>query len=410
MALAINKTRGAAIVLLAMLFVQIPLGHSSTSKSHVNVYHILLLLMPVLYIPAARYLKLNPATAFIATMTATAIAASATYGGGVRSTLILFVAASYFLGVVFGRKLQDVELRKIFIWMLGCCLTFVILRDLVYAGSLGAVYARTEGASSILYMSTGGRNIEASLLALLSILLLGTRVYPIAAGIALLTSGMMLSRAGLVGAAVSIGIACWRARKSRHYYFFNFFGVAMGVLLVGLVLSSVIDIPVLDRFNLNAETQLEHKNVGRLALWTTAGTALHQNVLGYGVGNGVPVMEQLSGLTFVENNVHNIYLQFLLEGGVQSLLLFLLMAAQILFSRTEGQQRNIKFFLLCYLMLAFIEFSGYEAYFWFFVGMFYARHDLRKIRLRDEAKERMKVRANVLKNRDTLPAPDPTHA
>ncbi|MDR6641215.1 MULTISPECIES: O-antigen ligase family protein [Rhodanobacteraceae] len=410
MALAINKTRGAAIVLLAMLFVQIPLGHSTTSKSHVNVYHLLLLLMPVLYIPAARYLKLNPATAFIATMTATAIAASATYGGGVRSTLILFVAASYFLGVVFGRKLQDIELRKIFIWMLGCCLTFVILRDLVYAGSLGAVYARTEGASSILYMSTGGRNIEASLLALLSILLLGTRVYPIAAGIALLTSGMMLSRAGLVGAAVSIGIACWRARKSRHYYFFNFFGIAMGVLLVGLVLSSVIDIPVLDRFNLNAETQLAHKNVGRLALWTTAGTALHQNILGYGVGNGVPVMEQLSGLTFVENNVHNIYLQFLLEGGVQSLLLFLLMAAQILFTRTEGQQRNIKFFLLCYLMLAFIEFSGYEAYFWFFVGMFYARHDLRKIRLREEAKERMKIRANVLKHRDTLPAPDPNHA
>ncbi|WP_036113390.1 MULTISPECIES: O-antigen ligase family protein [Luteibacter] len=410
MALAINKTRGAAIVLLAMLFVQIPLGHSTTSKSHVNVYHLLLLLMPVLYIPAARYLKLNPATAFIATMTATAIAASATYGGGVRSTLILFVAASYFLGVVFGRKLHDIELRKIFIWMLGCCLTFVILRDLVYAGSLGAVYARTEGASSILYMSTGGRNIEASLLALLSILLLGTRVYPIAAGIALLTSGMMLSRAGLVGAAVSIGIACWRARKSRHYYFFNFFGIAMGVLLVGLVLSSVIDIPVLDRFNLNAETQLAHKNVGRLALWTTAGTALHQNILGYGVGNGVPVMEQLSGLTFVENNVHNIYLQFLLEGGVQSLLLFLLMAAQILFTRTEGQQRNIKFFLLCYLMLAFIEFSGYEAYFWFFVGMFYARHDLRKIRLREEAKERMKIRANVLKHRDTLPAPDPNHA
>ncbi|SKB74934.1 O-antigen ligase family protein [Luteibacter sp. 22Crub2.1] len=410
MALAINKTRGAAIVLLAMLFVQIPLGHSTTSKSHVNVYHLLLLLMPVLYIPAARYLKLNPATAFIATMTATAIAASATYGGGVRSTLILFVAASYFLGVVFGRKLQDIELRKIFIWMLGCCLTFVVLRDLVYAGSLGAVYARTEGASSILYMSTGGRNIEASLLALLSILLLGTRVYPIAAGIALLTSGMMLSRAGLVGAAVSIGIACWRARKSRHYYFFNFFGIAMGVLLVGLVLSSVIDIPVLDRFNLNAETQLAHKNVGRLALWTTAGTALHQNILGYGVGNGVPVMEQLSGLTFVENNVHNIYLQFLLEGGVQSLLLFLLMAAQILFTRTEGQQRNIKFFLLCYLMLAFIEFSGYEAYFWFFVGMFYARHDLRKIRLREEAKERMKIRANVLKHRDTLPAPDSNHA
>ena len=407
----INKTRAAAITLMAMLFVQIPLGHSTTSKSHVNVYHILLLLMPMLYLPVARYLKLNPGTAFIAAMIATSLAAAATYGGGLRSTLILFVAASYFLGVVFGRKLADMELRRIFIGMLGCCLTFLILRDIVYAGQLGAVYARSEGASGVLYMSTGGRNIEASLLALLSILLLGTRVYPIAAAIAVLTSATMLSRAGLVGAAVSIGIAAYRTRKTRHYYLYSFLGVAMVVLVGGLVLSSVIDIPVLDRFNLQAETQLEHKNVGRLALWTSAGTALTRNLLGYGVGNGVPVMEQISGLTFVENNVHNIYLQFLLEGGVQSLLLFLVMAAHIVFTPAEGQQRNIKAFLLCYLMLAFIEFSGYEAYFWFFLGMFYARNDMRRVQMRSDAAEKARLaRTRWLKPKPTQPEPDATHA
>lgn len=384
--MVIHRTRAAAVALMAMIFVQVPLTHSAASKSHVNVYHLLLLALPVLYLPAARYLKVNPATAFIATMIATSAAAGATYGGGLRSTLLVFVAASYFLGVVFGRKLADVDLRRIFVWILGCCIAFILVRDAVYAGSLGAVYARSEGASGILYMSTGGRNIEASLLALLSILLLGTRAYPIAAGIALLTSGMMLSRAGLVGAAVSIGIAAWRARKTRHYYLYTFLGVAMVVLMAGLVVSSVIDIPVLDRFNLQAETQLEHKNVGRLALWNTAGLALDHNLFGYGVGNGVPVMEDLSGLTFVENNVHDIYLQFLLEGGVQSLLLFLLMVGHILLTRAEGQQRNIKAFLLCYLLLAFIEFSGYEAYLWFFVGMFYARTDERRARRRVDAR------------------------
>lgn len=384
----INKTRAAAVALMAMLFVQVPLTHSSASKSHVNVYHILLLLMPVLYFPALRYLKLNPATAFIATLAATSIGAAAVYGGGMRSTLVVFVAASYFLGTVFGRKLPDLDLRRIFVWILGCCIVFILVRDAVYAGQLGAVYARTEGASSILYMSTGGRNIEASLLALLSILLLGTRAYPIAAGIAFLTSATMLSRAGLVGAAVSIGIAAYRARKTRSYYFYTFIGVAMVVLIAGLVVSSVVDIPVLDRFNLQAETQLEHKNVGRLALWNSATLALEHNLFGYGVGNGVPLMEQISGLTFVENNVHNIYLQFLLEGGIQSLLLFLLMVVHILFRPAEGQQRNLKAFLLLYLMLAFIEFSGYEAYFWFFVGMFYARDDLRRARLRQASRSR----------------------
>jgi hypothetical protein len=409
--MVINRTRAIAITLMAMLFVQIPLTHSASSKSHVNVYHILLLLLPVLYVPALRYLKLNPATAFIGVMIVTSMAAAATYGGGLRSSLILFVATSYFLGVVFGRKLHDVELRKIFVWMLGCCIVFLILRDAVYAGQLGAVYARTEGASGVLYMSTGGRNIEASLLALLSILLLGTRAYPIAAGIALLTSATMLSRAGLLGAAVSIGIAAYRSRKTRHYYLYSFLGVAMAVLVVGLVLSSVIDIPVLDRFNLNAETQLEHKNVGRLALWTSAATALDRNLLGFGVGNGVPVMEQISGLTFVENNVHDIYLQFLLEGGVQSLLLFVALVAHILFCPALGQQqRNIKAFLLCFLMLAFIEFSGYEAYFWFFVGMFYARNDMRLAQVRVDAAAKLRLRGQWPGHRRPNPGTEPTHA
>ncbi|UPG87776.1 O-antigen ligase family protein [Luteibacter aegosomatis] len=408
--MVIRKTRAAAVLLIAMIFVQIPLTHSTESKSHVNVYHLLLLLMPVIYLPAVRYLKVNPATAFIATMMGTSLAASASYGGGLRSTLIVFVAASYFLGTVFGRKLDDLDLRRIFVWILGCCIAFILLRDAVYAGQLGAIYTRSETTSSVLYMSTGGRNIEASLLALLSILLIGTRVYPIAAGIALLTSGMMLSRSGLLGTAVSIGIAAYRMRKTRHYYFYTFIGVAAVVLVAGLVLSSVIDIPVIDRFNLQAETQLEQKNVGRLALWTSAGTALEHNLMGYGVGNGVPVMEQISGLEFVENNVHDIYLQFLLEGGVQSLLLFLALAGHILFSRTDGQQGNVKAFLLCYLMLAFIEFSGYEAYFWFFVGMFYAQRDKRLGRLRVEADARTRERNAWLKSRSPLGRPDPAHA
>lgn len=408
--MVIQKTRAAAIFLMAMLFVQVPLTHSAASKSHINVYHLLLLVMPVIYLPAMRYLKVNPATAFIVTMMGTSMAAAASYGGGMRSTLIVFVASSYFLGAVFGRKLPDMDLRRIFTWILGCCLVFILLRDAAYAGQLGAIYTRSETTSSVLYMSTGGRNIEASLLALLSVLLIGTRVYPIAAGIALLTSGMMLSRSGLLGTAVSIGIAAYRMRKTRHYYFYTFLGVAAMVLVVGLVLSSVIDIPVIDRFNLQAETQLEHKNVGRLALWNSAGTALGHNLLGYGVGNGVPVMEQISGLQFVENNVHDIYLQFLLEGGMQSLLLFLVLAGHILFSRTEGQQGNVKAFLLCYLMLAFIEFSGYEAYFWFFVGVFYAQRDKRLVRLRVEAAERSQSRSAWLKSRSPLGRPETVHA
>jgi O-antigen ligase len=75
----------------------------------------------------------------------------------------------------------------------------------------------------------------------------------------------------------------------------------------------------------------------------------------------------------VENNVHNVYLQFLLEGGVQSLAAYLAMIAAILAKKVATpMQRNVKAFLLCYLVLSFIQFNGYEAYLWFFIGMFLA--------------------------------------
>lgn len=406
--LRFDKTRTAAGLLIAMIFVQIPLGRSA--NSHINVYHLLLLLLPVLYFPALRYLKLNPATAFIGVMTVTSCFAAVDYGGGLRSTLVLFIALAYFLGVVFGRKLEDEELRKIFVGVLCCCFAFVVLRDLAFANQLGAIYARSTDAYGVLYMSTGGRNIEASLLALLSILLLGTRAYPWAALLALLTSATMLSRSGLIGTAVSVLIAAYRMRKTREYYLYLFAGIAMMVLLAGLVLSQVIDVPVLDRFNLKQETQLEQKNVGRLALWNTAHLALDKNMLGYGVGNGVPVMEQLSGLKFVENNVHDIYLQFFLEGGIQSALLFLLLAGHILLHKSEGEQRNIKYFLLCYLLLAFIEFSGYEAYFWFFAGMFYARSDKRRAAGRKALRlRRRQSRQPALHLRGPAPALETDH-
>ena len=84
-------------------------------------------------------------------------------------------------------------------------------------------------------------------------------------------------------------------------------------------------------------------------------------------------MEKLSGITFVENNVHNVYLQFLLEGGVQSLAAYLLMIGAMLLKRvTTPMQRNIKAYLICYLVLSTIQFNGSEAYLWFFVGAFFA--------------------------------------
>lgn len=371
--LKVNPTTAVATLLLVFLFVQIPLTQNTDDKTHINVYHILLLMLPFFYLPSLKYFRVNAATVFIAVLTLTTILAIPDYGAGLRSTQLIFVMTAFFMGSMYGRKFVDRDWSKIFKIVFGCTVIFIILRDIAFAGQLAAIYTRTGYATDMLYLSTGGRNIEASLLVMLSILLLGTRFYVPSILLALLTSGMMQSRAGLIGCAISLWIYLWRTRKGKFYYLNLALGLALLILICALISTSVIDIPLLDRFNLKSETALEQNGVGRLALWHYAGIALDKNLFGYGIGNGVPVMEKLSGMTFVENNVHNVYLQFLLEGGVQSLAAYLLMIGAMLLKRvTTPMQRNIKAYLICYLVLSTIQFNGSEAYLWFFVGAFFA--------------------------------------
>lgn len=371
--LRFSPTKAIAALLLVFLFVQIPLTQNTDDKTHINVYHILLLLLPFLYVPSLKHFRINTATIFIVVLTITTIFAAPAYGAGLRSTQLVFVVMAFFMGSMYGRKFDDRDWTKIFSIVFVCTVIFVILRDIAFAGQLAAIYTRTGYAANMLYLSTGGRNIEASLLVMLSILLLGTRLYFPSIMLALLTSGMMQSRAGLIGTAISLWIFLWRTRKNKLYYLNLALGLALLVLMAALIFTSVVDIPVLDRFNLKSETELEQNGVGRLVLWHYAGVALHKNLLGYGIGNGVPVMEKLSGIAFVENNVHNVYLQFLLEGGVQSLAAYLIMIVAILFKRaTTPMQRNVKAYLICYLVLSTIQFNGSEAYLWFFIGAFFA--------------------------------------
>lgn len=371
--LRLNPTKAIATVLLVFLFVQIPLIQSTEDKSHINVYHILLLVLPVLYLPSLKHFRFNAATLFITVLCVTTMFATLNYGGGLRSTQLVFVITAFFMGSMYGRKFDDQEWTKILSIVFVCAFVFVILRDIAFSGQLAAIYTRTGYDDNVLYLSTGGRNIEASLLVMLSILLLGSRLYLPSILLALLTSGSMQSRAGLIGCAISLCIFLWRARKNKPYYLTLALSLAMLTLAAGLVLTSVVDIPVLDRFNLKSETDLAQNGVGRLALWHYAGVALQKNLFGYGIGNGVPIMEKLSGLEFVENNVHNVFLQFLLEGGVQSLITYVIMIVAILAKRaTTRVQRNVKAYLFCYLMLSTIQFNGSEAYLWFFIGAFFA--------------------------------------
>src|SRR4051812_23713104 len=101
--------RFATLLLVVLLFVQIPISQNEDSKAHVNLYHFLLIVLPVYFVPGIFKLKLNLAVLLFVVFVATSLIVAPAYGAGLRSTLILFAASAYCLGALAAKKLTELQ-------------------------------------------------------------------------------------------------------------------------------------------------------------------------------------------------------------------------------------------------------------------------------------------------------------
>ena len=66
-------------------------------------------------------------------------------------------------------------------------------------------------------------------------------------------------------------------------------------------------------------------STSRFALWTGGARVFMSHPLGVGLGNSVPMVERALAATVTEDNLHNQYLQQLVESGVQGFFAYLLL-------------------------------------------------------------------------------------
>jgi O-antigen ligase len=115
---------------------------------------------------------------------------------------------------------------------------------------------------------------------------------------------------------------------------------------------------------------------GRKAMWEHFPAALAKShYLGYGAGNAMLGLEEVSGIDFSEQNVHNYYLQVLLEFGVLGLPLYLIMVFQLL-KRIQWTKLAdpLAIILLCYFISSLIQFRGAESMIWLYMGIVFMQY------------------------------------
>jgi O-antigen ligase len=84
----------------------------------------------------------------------------------------------------------------------------------------------------------------------------------------------------------------------------------------------------------------------------------------------VPALEHEIGADVPENNLHNLYLQHLVETGLPGLIVYLLFGVVTWRRyRLGGYQDVLLAYVLCYLAISSIQFSGGDPLLWFVWGI-----------------------------------------
>jgi O-antigen ligase len=157
-----------------------------------------------------------------------------------------------------------------------------------------------------------------------------------------------------------ISLRIWLSLSSRARWLLIACIVAT-VFFVGTALmssGSLSELGILQRF---AEVGSEEDagSLGRLILWYGAFMAFLANPLGYGAGAAALLVSRTMPNWLGEMNVHNVYLQFAVDLGIQGLLAFVAVAVSCVRRFAWGHWRHpLGAAVVIYLILAFQGFRG----------------------------------------------------
>jgi len=222
-------------------------------------------------------------------------------------------------------------------------------------------YAHPE----LVWLYGGGPNLEATWLVMNAAFFRKSKMFWLYWAFAIAVSTLYASRIGILLALLLAIIQVVSARR-----FYTVFVLLVVALFSGFLLY-VINPHSIERF-----TQIgqEPGSSTRLKMWFGALAVLQQMpIAGYGAGNAIPAIERVTGSEFLEDNVHNYYLQVLLDFGPWDLLSWLwLVFWTMRRSRIFTAKDEIGTYLVLYFLGCFVQFRGAEPLFWFVMGLFLA--------------------------------------
>ena len=341
----------------------------------INIHHIIAALGLLALFARGRFVLPAPSINlfFIALLLISIVAA---LQHGVHAMLLNSAYCYYLclLGLLCATSLTRAELIKALRLSAWIVLGAIAVKNMFYMHDIMDALSAFQERVYIPTVVAGGINIEASFALFAAVFLRGSRGYWPAFGYAFFLAIVYSSRAAILGCGLLFAYELI-APASGAARLFGRFRIA-GLILAGLVISaSLFSAPIiqfaLSRFeNIGYEPGSE----GRLSMWQAAADVFLHNPLGVGAGNSIHEIEKVLAHDIMEDNVHNIYLQILVDLGIFG---FGAYAVMILAATRRGiQMREVNPLWLAiglYFFMGALQFRAYDPFFFFWLGL--AWHD-----------------------------------
>lgn len=359
----------AALMLANVQFLTV--NGISNESSSIRLYHFVSAGL-VLWMPLAWCLRTLPWTVhvFFITVGISTLAAYSTYGFSGRSILIAYALFMACIGATathrLGRERVLAAVRHVF-----TALHFIIvLRILFYLATAGDVPRAAGGRPDMLFFYAGGNNLESTWLSISVVLFSRSKLFAPLTLSAAFVAVVYGSRTGLLLTGASVGFVLLTS-PGRVKWMLR--GIVLIAMCVVFLIVSEVGQSIVERFE-NIGESGEYGSSSRLDMWETAVDAIRINPFGYGIGNSQEVIRQRQSMRVDDiNNVHNVFIQMALDGGVQTLVAWLLVIGH-LFIRTWKRPVDLAVpgFLIIYLCGSMVQFTGYETFSWLMLGILVA--------------------------------------
>jgi O-antigen ligase len=338
-----------------------------------KAYHGLFAAFGLLLVARGRLVRWRPEMIlYFVVIGATALVASLRFGPQAAIVNTIFAAYAATIGASAGHLAGPATALRALRFASIVVLAAVLAKAVIFLPEIIQFFASPFGHPIIPTFFGGGPNLEATWVAMAGVFLIGSRLFlPYMAGSALICAAYA-SRSGFIIVALvvaaSVAGTLFRGGGARGRTLLLPLAIA-GISVGGVAVARGVDGAdyIAQRFESIGD---DPGSTGRLTLWMGGAQVFQAHPFGVGLGNAVPQLERAIGASVTEDNLHNQYLQHLVETGVQGFIAYLLLvgfAVRRLF--VSRLQDPMLLYVGIYFLLAMLQFRGAEALLWFVYGL-----------------------------------------